>query len=61
MNTLYIRLRLKDREEISGGIWAGEPSRNRKRLNRPTSSIQEVNECAEYNGVIGPKSPKTIR
>lgn len=50
MNTLYIRLRLKDREEISRGIWAGEPfSEIAKRLNRPTSTVsREVNECAEY-------------
>ncbi len=42
MNTSYTRLGLKDREEISRGIYARESfAEIARRLNRPTSSISE--------------------
>lgn len=40
MNTIYTRLTLQEREEISRGIWAFEKfSSIAKRLNRPTSAV----------------------
>lgn len=42
MNNAYTRLNLRDREEISRGIWAGEKfSIIAQRLGRPTSTVSE--------------------
>lgn len=50
MNTSYVRLRLKDREEISRGIWADESFADiAERLGRPTSTVsREVGEYTQY-------------
>src|SRR3989344_2805459 len=40
MNTSYMRLSLRDREEISRGIWASESfSEIAERIDRPTSTV----------------------
>lgn len=51
MNTLYTRLSLRDREEISRGIYAHESfGEIARRLNRPTSTIsEEVWNNTEYS------------
>lgn len=42
MNTIYTRLRLRDREEISRGIYALESFANiARRIKRPTSAVSE--------------------
>ena len=51
MNTTYVRLGLRDREEISRGIYACESfAKIAQRLNRPTSTIsEEVWNNTEYS------------
>lgn len=51
MNTTYSRLSLRDREEISRGIYAYESfAEIARRLNRPTSTVsEEVGNNTEYS------------